>query len=79
MDGNILNLNRAGQYLLPIYIVSKSVPLKEFFIMELVRTLPVSFGYEPVEAMDGYMTIELGKKQVEHYFIRYTVIRDRLG
>jgi len=31
-------------------------------IMELVRTLLVSFGYEPVEAVDGAMAIELSKK-----------------
>lgn len=31
-------------------------------IMELVRTLLVSFGYEPVEAVDGAMAIELCKK-----------------
>ncbi|MHC1757746.1 MAG: response regulator [Methanosarcina sp.] len=31
-------------------------------IMELVRTLLVSFGYEPIEAVDGSMAIELSKK-----------------
>jgi len=31
-------------------------------IMELVRTLLVSFGYEPVEAVDGAMAIELSIK-----------------
>lgn len=31
-------------------------------IMELVRTLLVSFGYEPVEAMDGSLVPELCKK-----------------
>ncbi|KKG18193.1 chemotaxis protein CheY [Methanosarcina sp. 2.H.T.1A.6] len=31
-------------------------------IMELVRTLLVSFGYEPIEAVDGNMAIELSKK-----------------
>ncbi|WP_440948138.1 response regulator [Methanosarcina sp. T3] len=31
-------------------------------IMELVRTLLVSFGYEPLEAVDGSMAIELSKK-----------------
>jgi two-component system cell cycle response regulator DivK len=31
-------------------------------IMELVRTLLVSFGYEPVEAADGIVAIELSKK-----------------
>lgn len=30
--------------------------------MELVSTLLVSFGYEPVEAMDGTIAVELGKK-----------------
>ncbi len=31
-------------------------------IMELVRTLLVSFGYDPIEAVDGAMAIELSKK-----------------
>ena len=31
-------------------------------IMELVRILLVSFGYEPIEAVDGTMAIELSKK-----------------
>ncbi|AKB18600.1 MULTISPECIES: response regulator [unclassified Methanosarcina] len=31
-------------------------------IMELVRTLLVSFGYEPIEAGDGTMAIVLSKK-----------------
>ncbi|WP_332881989.1 response regulator [Methanosarcina horonobensis] len=31
-------------------------------IMELVRTLMISFGYRPIEAVDGVMAIELSKK-----------------
>ena len=31
-------------------------------IMELVRTLLVSFGYDPIEAVNGAMAIELSKK-----------------
>jgi len=31
-------------------------------IMELVRTLLISFGYEPIEASDGVMAIEIVKK-----------------
>ncbi|KKI00486.1 chemotaxis protein CheY [Methanosarcina sp. 1.H.T.1A.1] len=31
-------------------------------IMELVRTLLVSFGYKPIEAVDGNMAIELSKQ-----------------
>jgi two-component system cell cycle response regulator DivK len=45
--------------------------------MELVKTLLISFGYEPVEASDGAIALELSKK---HHFnliyIRYTVARD---
>ncbi|HOW15199.1 response regulator [Methanosarcina sp.] len=31
-------------------------------IMELVKTLLISFGYEPVEASDGAIALELSKK-----------------
>ncbi len=31
-------------------------------IMELVKTLLISFGYEPIEASNGVMAIELSKK-----------------
>lgn len=31
-------------------------------IMELVKTLLISFGYEPTEASDGAIAIELSKK-----------------
>ncbi|MPM53198.1 Polar-differentiation response regulator DivK [bioreactor metagenome] len=32
-------------------------------IMELVKTLIISFGYEPVEASDGSIALELSKKK----------------
>ena len=37
-------------------------------IMELVRILLVSFGYEPIEAVDGTMAIELSKKTHMKFF-----------
>ncbi len=47
-----------------MYLPMKSILVVEDnpIIMELVRTLLVSFGYDPIEAVDGAMAIEISKK-----------------